>query len=92
MLTFWDNMAFSESTFLKASFWKEKSIMPSQLTSEIEQLGEGDGVFIEDKILQGQVSFDVGDSKQKRKDMDGQQSVIHISLMFEMAWRRLIWL
>ncbi len=59
--------------------------MPSQLTSEIEQLGEGDGVFIEDKILQGQVSFDVGDSKQKRKDMDGQQSVIHISLMFEMA-------
>ncbi len=37
---------------------------------ESNQLGEGVGVFIEDKMLQDEVSIYLSDSKQKGKDTD----------------------
>ncbi len=43
--------------------------LPSQLILKMEQIGKGVGVgvFIEDKMLQGQVTNDLGDEEKKRK-------------------------
>ncbi len=63
----------------------------SQLMPEIEHLGEVVGVFIEHKMLHIEVSIDIRDRKEIRKDKDQLWSGSHIPSMLGMVWWRLLW-